>query len=341
MTVKKAIERTIPNQIRLCSEIIDKREKTFAMQLPKSELVIKAQQLKHSGLSAAKIAQELAVSESTVIRYLKIPDNKLKQYQIQEAMKLPEKTGFHKRQERMKAIRSLSAKGIPQREIARQLSIAVGTVRRYLRDETAAIHKSCGIKRTSKLSGYYEIINKLALQGIPAAKICQQIKEQGYTGSISILKEHIQWLKQQQDTAKSGSLKNKDYILRQNLISLLYHDIPKVDAITREQFNRVIKQYKMLPLIYGALKSFRNILSNRKPEQLNRWIEGVEKMRIPELTHFLSGIKRDLDAVKNAIRYSYSNGKAEGCVNKIKVIKRIMYGRCSFQLLKNKVLLSY
>lgn len=73
----------------------------------------------------------------------------------------------------------------------------------------------------------------------------------------------------------------------------------------------------MLPLIYGTLKPFRNILNNRKPEQLDRWIEGVEKIRIPELNHFLSGVKRYLDAVKNAIRYLYRNGMAEGCVNSV------------------------
>lgn len=37
--------------------------------------------------------------------------------------------------------------------------------------------------------------------------------------------------------------------------------------------------------------------------------------------------------------YEYSNGLAEGIVNKIKVIKRIMYGRCSFEMLRSKVLL--
>ena len=46
----------------------------------------------------------------------------------------------------------------------------------------------------------------------------------------------------------------------------------------------------------------------------------------------------DIDAVKNAIKYKYNNGLAEGSVNKIKVIKRIMYGRNSFELLKAKVL---
>ena len=54
---------------------------------------------------------------------------------------------------------------------------------------------------------------------------------------------------------------------------------------------------------------------------------------------FIESHERDIDAVKNGIKYEYNNGLAEGSVNKIKVIKRIMYGRCSFELLKQKVLL--
>ena len=56
------------------------------------------------------------------------------------------------------------------------------------------------------------------------------------------------------------------------------------------------------------------------------------------MNSFVNGIKRDKVAVKNAIYYDYNNGLAEGSVNKIKVIKRIMYGRCNFNTLKNKVL---
>ncbi|WP_235827714.1 transposase [Acetivibrio saccincola] len=43
-----------------------------------------------------------------------------------------------------------------------------------------------------------------------------------------------------------------------------------------------------------------------------------------------------MEAVRNAIKYEYSNGLVEGCINKLKVIKRIMYGRCSFETLKNQ-----
>ncbi len=62
-------------------------------------------------------------------------------------------------------------------------------------------------------------------------------------------------------------------------------------------------------------------------------------MNIPELNTYINGVQKDVDAVKNGISLAYNNGLAEGSVNKIKVIKRIMYGRNSFELLKSKVLL--
>jgi transposase len=64
----------------------------------------------------------------------------------------------------------------------------------------------------------------------------------------------------------------------------------------------------------------------------------AEKLDISEISSYVSGLKNDISAVKNAIILKFSNGLAEGSVNKLKVIKRIMYGRCSFKLLKFKLL---
>ncbi|KLO24458.1 transposase IS204 [Marinitoga sp. 1197] len=64
-----------------------------------------------------------------------------------------------------------------------------------------------------------------------------------------------------------------------------------------------------------------------------------EKSSIQGIQCFINGIKLDIVAVENAIKYEYSNGLAEGKINKIKLIKRMMYGRCKFETLKNKILL--
>lgn len=65
----------------------------------------------------------------------------------------------------------------------------------------------------------------------------------------------------------------------------------------------------------------------------------IERFNIPELQTYVNGIRVDIKAVKNGIKMKYNNGLAEGSVNKIKVIKRTMYGRNGFDLLKAKVLL--
>ena len=66
--------------------------------------------------------------------------------------------------------------------------------------------------------------------------------------------------------------------------------------------------------------------------------ETAKKYDIPELQSFVEGILKDSIAIKNRIIYPYNNSLAEGSMNKIKGIKRIMYGRNSFELLKAKVL---
>lgn len=53
----------------------------------------------------------------------------------------------------------------------------------------------------------------------------------------------------------------------------------------------------------------------------------IERFNIPELQTYVNGIRFDIKAVKNGIKMKYNNGLAEGSVNKIKVIKRTMYGR--------------
>jgi transposase len=100
-----------------------------------------------------------------------------------------------------------------------------------------------------------------------------------------------------------------------------------------------IETNKNLQNLYAAVKSFRDILKNKDESRLKNWLTEVNRYDIRELNTFVRGIERDIEAVKNAIRSQYSNGIIEGVINKIKVIKRVMYGRCSFELLRIKVMM--
>lgn len=91
--------------------------------------------------------------------------------------------------------------------------------------------------------------------------------------------------------------------------------------------------------LYDLMESFKEILFAKKEEELDKWMEKALAIGSDEITNFINGIYQDKEAMKNAIRYEYNNGLAEGSVNKLKVSKRIMYERCSFDTLKKKLLL--
>ena len=80
-------------------------------------------------------------------------------------------------------------------------------------------------------------------------------------------------------------------------------------------------------------------MNSKNVEKVEEWIEKASNLKIRKIDKFVNGLKRDIQAVRNAIIYEYNNGLAEGSVNKLKVIKRIMYGRNKFEMLRQKVVL--
>jgi len=86
------------------------------------------------------------------------------------------------------------------------------------------------------------------------------------------------------------------------------------------------------------LGTFRTIVTERCIEQLDLWLQQGERSGISEVVGFVLGLRRDHGAVKAALRYEWSQGPVEGHVNRLKTIKRQMYGRAGFTLLRRRVL---
>lgn len=99
-----------------------------------------------------------------------------------------------------------------------------------------------------------------------------------------------------------------------------------------------LTQNKELNTLIELKKEFKPILFSKKTEQLEPWLRKSRALNIIEINSFVNLIESGIEDVKNAITYNYSNGLTEGLNNKTKVIKRQMYGRCSFDLLRLKIL---
>ncbi|HLV62498.1 transposase, partial [Galbibacter sp.] len=113
------------------------------------------------------------------------------------------------------------------------------------------------------------------------------------------------------------------------------------DSTQRKCMNILLKESRELLIVSRLVKLFRAMIKNRKGN-MKRWIDFVQKSRykLSGLKSLARGLKNDLAAVTNAIKWSWNNGPVEGHVNRIKNIKRQMYGRASFELLRKKVILS-
>jgi transposase len=75
-------------------------------------------------------------------------------------------------------------------------------------------------------------------------------------------------------------------------------------------------------------------------DNLDTWLAAVEADDIPELHTFARGIRQDYTAVRNGLSLPHNSGACEGAVNRLKTIKRQMYGRASFSLLRKRILLT-
>ncbi|WP_232807292.1 transposase [Geodermatophilus chilensis] len=81
-------------------------------------------------------------------------------------------------------------------------------------------------------------------------------------------------------------------------------------------------------------------MTTRGGDRLGEWMNAVDADDLPQLHSFTAGLRRDLDAVTAGLTLDYNSGPVEGNVNRIKMIKRQMYGRANLDLLRKRVLVA-
>ncbi|MFB7611649.1 transposase [Streptomyces gardneri] len=106
----------------------------------------------------------------------------------------------------------------------------------------------------------------------------------------------------------------------------------------RAALKNVLARCPELDTVAGHVRDFGEILSGRLGARLPAWIEAVDASQLPGLTGFARHLLRDLDAVTAGLTLDWSSGGIEGSVNRIKKIKRQLYGRAGFDLLRKMIL---
>ena len=86
------------------------------------------------------------------------------------------------------------------------------------------------------------------------------------------------------------------------------------------------------------MQDFLHMMRRREGKRLDAWLSQVHESGLPELESFAQGVEQEKAAVQAGLTLPISQGQVEGQVTKIKLIKRTMYGRAKFPLLRQRVL---
>jgi hypothetical protein len=248
-------------------------------------------------------------------------------------------------------IHELKKSNYSQRAIAKALNINRNTVRYYFEMEellprTAIYYNNYG--------DFMDLIKECCNQGLNVRTIFVSIKERGFKGNQT---SFYQWFNRHfpeyqskkrlpssspivyEVTRFSGMSPNRLAIHLTNSewgVSKETGECSKSHILAEEIINSSI----LLKNMREAYNTFREILNSKDELRLDQWLEKYKSTKIMRIRSFINGINHDLEAVKNAIKYPWSNGVVEGHVNRLKNKKREMYGRAGFELLRRKVVLS-
>jgi transposase len=234
------------------------------------------------------------------------------------------------------AVQALAARGLGLRAIARGLGVDRKTVRRFAHATTGDEAVARAISRPTVLDRYQPHLHRRWTEGChDAAVLHAEITALGYHGSLRTVYRHLQPLR-----AGTNPAALTPAVLKiGEVTSWLLRRAEDLDPRQQELLADVRGHCAQLDRLAEHVTGFAKMMTKRTGEQhLTSWLERVDADDQPELHTFAAGIRQDLAAVTAGLSLPYSSGPTEGNVNRLKAIKRQMYGRASLDLLRKRVI---
>jgi transposase len=245
---------------------------------------------------------------------------------------------------------ALREQGFSQTAIAGQVGVSHATVSRWLSYGTFPEQQPRS--RSARVDPYLPQLIKRWEKGLyTVAELHRELVAQGYQHQYnSVYRRLVRSLptkqkkrctrsfpvdQEKQETAKP--LPPPPVLARQAMF-LFLRQPQALEADEQETLAQLRALHAEVDHAYELVQQFAQMLRMRTGEQLDEWLSRVKASRIRELQGFVTGVMQDKEAVKAGLTLPASNGLVEGHVNKLKLIKRMGYGRAGFPLLRKRVL---
>jgi len=244
-------------------------------------------------------------------------------------------------------VKELQEKGTPIKRIATDLKMSRNTVRSYFAQESLAPRAHPKLTNIELFTSH--IVSRLNTNGYKVKDIIEEIRGLGFNGSQTQAYHNINIIREDNDINVPGFAQVQQSkipyvkpLSSRKLAKYIGYRLTEIsDHYERFYLQTLLDNITELKVVRKLVQIFKTMLS-RGRGIIRRWIDFIiqSKRKLSGLKTFVRGMLRDIEAVENGINMSWCNGAVEGHVNRIKSIKRQMYGRASFELLRKKVILS-
>jgi len=247
---------------------------------------------------------------------------------------------------RFTEVKELYRQGATIRGIARKFKMHRRDVRQFIHADECP-HRVPAKKRGSKLNKYLPYLRERWEQGCHnATELCREITEQGFNGADSLVRRLItNWRAHLPANLRcvrrlqSGAPPPSPVVVPSPRTAawLLLHEEEELKEEQREMVTKLFEICPEVRMAQNIVQRFEQILTGRKADEFDAWLADVAESKLPELENFARTLGKDA-AVRAAFSSKWSNGQTEGQVNRLKMIKRMMYGRANLDLLRARVL---
>ena len=244
-------------------------------------------------------------------------------------------------QERFHSIHALAAQGMNRSAIARTLRLDRHTVQKYLRYDIAPVRRSSR-RRARILTPYEPYLLERWRQGYDNAMgLWREIRARGYPGSYRMVARFVAGLRTLEQRDDSFPLASTGLTPRQaaRLLLIRPERHSECQQQTMEQLRSLHPDIETTIALFERFADLIRKSGHRKARgQLTQWMADAEQSTIPQFCSFVAKLRQDEDAVVAGMELPYSQGQTEGQIHKLKLIKRSMYGRAGFELLRQRIL---
>ena len=236
--------------------------------------------------------------------------------------------------ERWRQVHDLTDKGTGLLECSRRLGLSLNTVKRYARAAEPERMIRAPRYRATMVDPYRDHLRarRAADPAVPVWQLLAEIREQGYPGSMNLLYRYITQGRVEAD---------RPHLSPRRVTRLL---LTRPDALSDSQQTLLAGLTAACPEMTSLTALIGSFAALLQPDPANEarlgdWAETARASDLPHLHAFTRGLDLDKQAVIAAVTLPFHNGRTEGVNTKTKMIKRQMYGRAGFTLLRHRILL--